>query len=263
MKTDDVIQFNKFSNLNSEEILFCKTDHLSDMVNKIASGSQKYIVIIGNSAYSVNERDVDRLRDTGKIHKIYAVNMNSDQDIVQGLPLGIENSTECNVSSLGYGVAWGFAKIKLEQLYERTNDPQKLIYANFSTSTNNYRAAVYDICQQENHIDWERPTSDPFSRSAIVHFYNQISQYKMVVSPEGMGFDCVRTWETLYLGRVPIVKTSKAMMYFVDLPIIFVDEWEELRDLASIQCKYEKVKNNSREMLNFQYWKELILHENR
>ena len=81
----------------------------------------------------------------------------------------------------------------------------------------------------------------------------------MVVCPEGNGIDCHRVWETLLLGRVPIVKKSKAMNHFSDLPILFVDKWNEIEDLNLMKKKYELVKNNSIKKLNFKYWRDLIL----
>tara|TARA_R110002110_G_scaffold50765_1_gene149706 strand:- start:488 stop:751 length:264 start_codon:yes stop_codon:yes gene_type:complete len=80
----------------------------------------------------------------------------------------------------------------------------------------------------------------------------------MVVCPRGNGVDCHRVWEVLYLDRVPIIKREKAMNYFEALPIIYLDSWEELGNSDLIAKKYNKVKNNSRKMLNFNSWKEII-----
>ena len=48
-----------------------------------------------------------------------------------------------------------------------------------------------------------------------------------VVSPEGAGMDCHRTWEALLLGCIPIVKRNPISNLFADLPIIVVDDWAE------------------------------------
>jgi len=61
------------------------------------------------------------------------------------------------------------------------------------------------------------------------------------------------------LGRAPIVKKTKVMNHFSDLPILYLDDWDELENLNSLNQSYESVKKNSVEKLNFKYWKSLIL----
>jgi hypothetical protein len=49
-----------------------------------------------------------------------------------------------------------------------------------------------------------------------------------VVSPEGAGMDCHRTWEALLLGCIPIVKKNALARLFTDLPVLLVDDWQEV-----------------------------------
>jgi hypothetical protein len=50
-----------------------------------------------------------------------------------------------------------------------------------------------------------------------------------VVSPEGVGMDCHRTWEALALGCIPIVKRNSVSRLFADLPVLIVEDWSEVR----------------------------------
>ena len=53
-----------------------------------------------------------------------------------------------------------------------------------------------------------------------------------VASPEGAGIDCHRTWEALLLGCIPIVKKSALTGLFAELPVLIVDDWQQVnRDL--------------------------------
>ena len=58
-------------------------------------------------------------------------------------------------------------------------------------------------------------------------------KYKFILSPPGAGFDCHRTWEALYLGAIPIVKTSSLDPLYKDLPVVIelVDTEENLSKL--------------------------------
>lgn len=50
-----------------------------------------------------------------------------------------------------------------------------------------------------------------------------------VVSPEGAGMDCHRTWEAILLGCIPIVKKNALSGLFADLPVLLVDDWQEVQ----------------------------------
>jgi hypothetical protein len=55
------------------------------------------------------------------------------------------------------------------------------------------------------------------------------AEFMFVVSPEGNGIDCHRTWEALALGCIPIVKRSPVCRLFADLPVLIVEDWSEVR----------------------------------
>lgn len=65
------------------------------------------------------------------------------------------------------------------------------------------------------------------------------TEFMYVVSPEGIGMDCHRTWEAILLGCVPIVKRNAVANLYAELPVIIVDDWsevnaEKLRDFSNI-----------------------------
>jgi len=71
-------------------------------------------------------------------------------------------------------------------------------------------------------------------------YYEDLASHKFVISPRGNGVDCHRTWEALYLRAIPIVRRSVCMSEFEDLPILYVDKWEELCYI-NLQEKYEEM----------------------
>jgi len=54
------------------------------------------------------------------------------------------------------------------------------------------------------------------------------SEFMYVVSPEGIGIDCHRTWEAILLGCVPIVKRNAITQLFENLPVLLIDDWSEV-----------------------------------
>ena len=72
-------------------------------------------------------------------------------------------------------------------------------------------------------------------------FFSQlVPQHRMVLSPKGNGIDCFRTWETLYLGRVPVVTTSNLDPLFSKLPVVILKTWEGVT-LEHLAARYEEV----------------------
>ena len=54
------------------------------------------------------------------------------------------------------------------------------------------------------------------------------SECMFVISPEGAGMDCHRTWEALLLGCVPVVKRNALSVLFADLPVMVVEAWSDV-----------------------------------
>ena len=54
------------------------------------------------------------------------------------------------------------------------------------------------------------------------------SECMFVLSPEGIGMDCHRTWEAILLGCIPIIKKNAISTLFTDLPVLIVEEWEDV-----------------------------------
>ena len=63
-----------------------------------------------------------------------------------------------------------------------------------------------------------------------------------MLCPRGNGLDTHRAWETLYLGRIPVVKRSAMDAVFDDeLPVIFVNDWENMT-LSFLEAAHEEVR---------------------
>lgn len=99
---------------------------------------------------------------------------------------------------------------------------------------------------------------EPIKTTRDVCWQNMIS-CAFVVSPQGNGLDCHRTWEALCLGCIPIVKSSGLNRLFDDLPVWIVNNWREvteenmrkvLEDFKSKTFNYDK--------LTLKYWQTKI-----
>jgi hypothetical protein len=62
------------------------------------------------------------------------------------------------------------------------------------------------------------------------------------------------------MGTIPIEKKNINNQFYTDLPILFVNDWEEVTE-SLLQDEYERIIHMewNFEMLNFSYWKDKIL----
>jgi hypothetical protein len=253
----DFLQINKFSQLHDgSKIIFCKTDFLIDEFNSIRKLENDVILITGNSDYPI---DKSRFFNVPKnIKKWFGQNILYDDEILEPIPIGIENKLES--SRKGHGVGY-YDRVKLKEellLNKIEKTPTKKIYSNFNIFTNfSHRSKVREISMKYDHIDWEEPNL------SLDTFFNKILDYEMIVCPSGNGLDTHRLWEILYSNRIPItIKMGNYKIYnlYKTLPIIVLEDISELKDIDLINEKYVKIKKNNYnlDILNSEHWINLI-----
>lgn len=89
--------------------------------------------------------------------------------------------------------------------------------------------------------------------------YNNMINYSFVLSPFGNGIDCIRTFEALCLGCIVIMKKSFLDIIYEDLPILIVNEWEDINEklLNDTLILYSKKQFNY-DKLKINYWIKLV-----
>lgn len=259
MKHIDFLQLNKFSSLhNNHTIFFCKTDFILDDFRFISTLGHEVILISGNSDYPITNNIVTKAPTN--IKKWFAQNAVSNASVLEPLPIGLENKIECNRN--GHGIGYSDRMMVKEKLLSRDIPnfvSQKMIYANFNISTNpSYRLNAKSTCLQNPDISWQDYTL------TLEEWFDAVSAHKMVVCPIGNGLDTHRLWEVLYAGRTPItIKTGNFKLYelYKQLPIIVLDNLDDLKNTKLILSEYDKVHNTNYDMnlLSAEYWKSKIL----
>lgn len=255
----NVVTINKIAEQthNGCTVFFCKTDFIDGVFLTIEKLKHDVVLFTGNSDYTINENRLAGVPNNVK--KWFCQNKDVENDLLVAVPMGLENHEHLQcVPNHGFG--WEHAKPKHRIIKNASKfnnrDADEFIYANFGISTNtSIRSPVADICQSTKSINCEIASShlDNFHRD-YSRYVQQILKHKMVVCPRGNGPDCHRIWETLYLNRVPIVQKHCSVNDFKELPILYIEDWEELRDTEHINKKYKQVKNNKKTILSLEYW---------
>ena len=105
---------------------------------------------------------------------------------------------------------------------------RNLVYMNFSIHTYPAeRMSVWDMFERQSWVTSETPEN---SMEARRRFLQNARNHSFVLCPRGNGVDTHRLWETLYMGSIPIVIRDIAHSDWTDLPILFIDCWEEVTE---------------------------------
>jgi len=73
--------------------------------------------------------------------------------------------------------------------------------------------------------------------------------------------DTHRLWETLYMGSIPIVRTDINNWFYNDMPILYVNEWDEVTsDLLDAMYPIYSHGVWDKNILTFEYWKNKIIN---
>ena len=179
----------------------------------------------------------------------FSTNVIKPQSGVTSIPIGIENRRLGTNGILRY-----FLKSSKSVTFLPTSRPID-IYAAFNIATNpKERQLAANAIVENGHTMVSSRVHPRDYRSAL-------SKALFVISPPGNGFDCHRTWEAIYFGAIPIVKTGTlAEELYKDSPIIVVDEWEEICSLNRVQLEglYVSLINRPKTIAYFDYWERLI-----
>lgn len=95
--------------------------------------------------------------------------------------------------------------------------------------------------------------------NSVKDFYDLASTYKFIISVKGLGIDCHRTWEALLLGAIVITNHTPLDVLYTDLPVIIIDNWDELLDYNNLKKWENQVghltnKENILEKMKIKYW---------
>lgn len=249
--------------------IYVCSDLLQFFINVILFKIKKrFVLVSGDSDLCVpyealTKQDTNILLNNTYLIKWLVQNTRIDNipKIIQ-LPIGLDyhtiaNSPDSNWRSINEGhtpqeqetILCNFIN-NATPFYERINK----IYVNFTISNDrfNQRKKSLEIIPDELIV------KETGFVKRTVHWEN-ISKYAFVLSPFGNGMDCHRTWETLCLGAIPILKAPSFKSMFTDLPVLIIENWEELnQELLDSTIEEYKTKTFNYDKLSLSYWQKLI-----
>jgi len=258
---------------NKPATVYVVASALPAFIKKVMPHVRKPFVLVTGDAYlQAPDQLFDRHQTSKSFEKFignplilhwFAQNGNSDHPKFSRIPNGLDyHSLALKVK--GKHQQWGMSHATPQEQESMLKDirdqaPQfssrnAKILASFTMRPE--RVAVYQALQKTN-VSQFRPSFDTRE-----DFWKLTAATKYVASPNGAGWDCHRTWETIALGSVPVVSHTGMSKLFTghNLPVHIVKEWSELEYLkeSDLEAKLGTHDKGVPPAMKLQYWVDLI-----
>jgi hypothetical protein len=236
-------------------IFYSKIDYAPHVLIRYLSAiPHPFIFVTHNGDIPVCDKMLDIAKRIPNLKMWFGQNIECRPDpIIQSLPIGLENL-------YNFPEIEKIKKMRRKILEKRTVSHDKLLYLNFSINTNQTERRSAREVIIKNVLGCTDQCSDSVTQANYESWLDDVLSHQYVLCPRGNGIDTHRMWETLYLGRIPVVKRNTNTRYFEDLPILLVDSYEDVTNelLKSKISYFCEISNFNIKKLKFSYWKKSI-----
>ena len=217
------------------------------MLKELGRFDKRFVVVTHNSDEPID----DSYDIPPNVVRWFAQNVATDNPRVESIPIGLENDM--------WGQHWHppvDKKAILEEKMKEDKHYRNLVYMNFNPATAPIkRDPVWEMFKDQPWVTAHRRSNF----SDFPNYVDNVRHHKFVLCPEGNGMDTHRTWETLYLGNIPVERRNKNNRFYTDLPILLVDDWSEAtEEFLHKQFWRIKLADWNEDKLRFGYWENKI-----
>ena len=223
--------------------IYAKTEHVCAAHGIIGNNPDKLFTLVTHNS----DMPIRPCSMPDNTHRWFAQNRVTNQDKIYSIPIGLENEH------------W-FPYKQSAILETKTEEPRVVkAFARFNPGTHPERGHALNTLNADA-CDTHTGSNGDQSQHGL--FCKNLSQYAFCLCPRGNGIDTHRVWEALYMGCVPICKDYAAHKFDNSLPILFVNQWEDITtDL--LQQTYESIDKSlfNSDLLKMSYWSKRINNE--
>ena len=239
------------------DVVFVKADMIAEFFDRVDPNiGVPYVLVTHNSdvklpgEYSIDGRP--------NIVAWFCQNLSSDSNDgrIHPIPIGLAN------------MHWSHGRIStfIDKIRETPKDERDVdLYSNFDVRTN--VRARQNVLEASRRLVSECPEFKIDVSTTAVHrdeYISRLARSKFVMSPEGNGSDCHRTWEAAVMGAIPIVTSGPLARLFDGMPVMIVESWDALT-VEGMRRYYDDVSSRGdfRKLLtersSGEYWLDKIL----
>ena len=248
LKISDI---NLIDNINN----IITTDRYMNFINKLNKNIIQYLnfesilnsdlwknsktLVFGPSNHTFINKLYYYLKSQSKnLNYIFSINCDTTNSFCYSIPLGLTNDNNEIIINIT----------------QETINKDKLVYLNINPTINADIKIVLDKFKDKSYVTYDVESK--------VNYLRKIKQHQFVLCPSDNGIDTHKIWETLYMGSIPIVIYNDIYASMLDLPILFINDWDEISE--------EFLNNKLKDMLNktynidkmfIKYWFKLFMNK--
>lgn len=200
-----------------------------------------YIIISRNRDWNIEEVLMQHLPKCVK--KIYAINTKIKNEIIEPIPVG------CATSG---GFSGLLPIISKENIERQTN---KLVYCRLTLTRTEAGKERRDLVE----INKNNPIfTMQLNAVGADEMYRNMKSHVFTACPAGEGKDCLRTYETIIMGGIPIWSDTPELRHFEDLPVVYTNHWNITKEWCDSALNQLKNRKTSTDRMRMSYWDEQI-----
>tara|TARA_B100001996_G_scaffold140942_2_gene107176 strand:- start:7881 stop:8909 length:1029 start_codon:yes stop_codon:yes gene_type:complete len=231
--------------IKSGDVIFCNTNQIDNLFYHLKKFNklENLSLITHQTDKLITKKDFEKR--PASIYKWFSVNVGYNNKSLIPIPIGL--ASDFSLKNLN---STDFSDFNKNNFYK---DEIKM-YINFKTNTNFHeRKLLYKQFENKSWVDIDPPDLNKNI------YLNKLKISSFVLCPWGNGIDTHRFWETLYSGSIPVTKKHKTYEAAKDLPVLFVDDYNEIGfDLLSDFMKNLDLKKYNFKKLTKNYWNEEV-----
>jgi hypothetical protein len=201
-------------------------------------------VVLGHSDKSINIHDSWVVSQMGA-KNVIGFNYVPNSKVSAGIPLGITNNCDDSERHRILGNESHFLSAERSSKYSDrfTNS----IYLNMTISNNSpERSTLFLALKNQKNVTIQSPK---LTNEGRVTYLKNLRDHNLVPCPAGNGIDTHRIWETLYMGGVPVIRKNRILeSLLVGLPVIILDEWDNLRNFELMEHNWMRIQETKWDM---------------
>jgi hypothetical protein len=256
-----------YAGIREGDLVWVRITALPQFVDEVLPHiDARFALVTGDEDWSIPS-DFDRARDiTGNRNVLCWFTQNYDGTDDSGkifpIPIGIDFHTISNRHKWGHWQATPRQQEReLDELRAKMPpNGDRLVRAHadfhFNKRENEFngdnRDAIQAMLSRNPNVDFQQ------RKVSRLDLWRKKTRYAFVISPHGHGLDCHRTWESLVLGNIVIVKRSSLDALYEGLPVVIVDDWREVtaENLRRWHTEHRDafLEDSVQERLTNRYW---------
>jgi hypothetical protein len=242
-------------NYENPSIIFCFTNRINILSEKIKYFQNPFVLITHNSDDDINDINmISNILTNEKLKKWFCQNLcihdihDNYYNKLHFLPIGIANIQWKHGRDF-----YNFKNHSNHSNHSNEKTKTKEVYMCFTIGTNSSKRGV---CY--NKLSKKVPFLSTIDSLKNIE---RMQEYKFCICPDGNGIDTHRFWEALYLKIVPIVlrnPLNSILEKYTNIPMVILDSWDDFS--YSKLPDYEKIDfSTSSKYLDMSFYKDIIL----